>query len=145
MNEQSASNIDIFNQAVGILFGKLYEKFPERINLDLNELAFELFDGDQIGEALYMETHVLLSETIRWLDQAGYIWTGLINKWEANEVVLSPKGLEVLKVVQDSSQQKSIGESLSIVLKSGAKEAAKTAIQGLVSIALTEGYKIFRQ
>lgn len=142
MKETSISNIETFNRSVGLLFGKLYETFPKRVQLGFNDLAIEMFDDDDNGNEVYFEKLAIFSETVSWLEQAGYIWADKIDNYDAYGIVLSPKGLEVMKVVPGTLSGKSIGEELSKIVKSGAKETAKTVVSGLVSFALTEGFKL---
>lgn len=141
MENASSSNVEIFNECVGLLFGKLYMAFPKRITVSYNDLTFEMSEENE-DRAVYFEKHSMFSETMHWLEKAGYIWTDKVDEWEASNVVLTPKGLEVLKSIPVSISNKSIGDELLNAIKSGAKETAKSLISSVVSIALTEGYKM---
>lgn len=135
--------IDVFNTNVGIILTKLYEKFPLRINLSYNDLAIELFeDSDEDGGDF--DKVDVFGATVAWLEQAEYIWASKVDNDEAFGVVLSPKGLELLKAKPDSLSGQSIGDQLLSIMKSGAKEAAKSAIKDLITLALTQGFQLLK-
>ena len=136
--ENSDNNIEIFNESVAIIFEELYRNFPIPISLNYNDLAIKLFKVE--GE---IEDHtqniVVLESTVKWLKNSGYIWFGMIGDAKVDGAVLSPKGLEVLKVVPDSLSEKiSIGDRLLGFAKNSTREVRVS----LIKIALTEGYKI---
>ncbi|MCP3176521.1 hypothetical protein MJO47_05345 [Desulfuromonas sp. KJ2020] len=141
MNSNNLANIEIFNRSVGILFGKLLETFPKRTEIIFNDLAIEMFDDDDNTET-YFDKHELFAETTVWLERSGYIWASKIESYEAYGVVLTPMGLETMKHTPEALTGKSIGEEISSAIKSGVKETAKSALATIVSIALTEGYKV---
>ena len=141
MKNNNLVNLEIFNRSVGILFGKLLETFPKRTEIIFNDLAIEIFDDDDDTET-YFDKHELFAETTAWLERAGYIWASKIENYEAYDVVLTPMGLETMKHAPEALTGKSIGEEISSVIKSSVKETAKSALTTIVSIALTEGYKV---
>jgi len=57
-----------------------------------------LFDDTESEDEIWQKFN-LLESTVRWLEQAGYLWTSGISGSTANEAVLTPKALEVLKAV----------------------------------------------
>lgn len=134
------SNIEIFNRCVASALNVLYEKFPVPTDLVFNDLTIELWDDHIDDEVSYFEKHEIYSQTVNWLEKAGFIWLSNIETHVAYSVVLSPKGLELLKV--PSSLEKpceSLGDQIREALDKGAKDAAA----GLVSKALTTSITMF--
>ena len=132
------TNIETFNESVAIIFGELYKSFPIPIGLSYNDLAITLFKDDD--EAIDHEQNLdVVENTILWLKNSGYIWYDTTSEMQVYGAVLSPKGLEVLKVVPTSlTEDSSIGESLISFTKEGTKETRAS----LIALALTEGYKL---
>ena len=110
------NNVDKFNYLVGELFAKLYQAFPQRIDvayMELNENEDLSFANDESFEYC----------AVAWLEQARYIWIYQKDNMGV-KAVLSPKGLEVLKASPESlSNESSIGEGLVNVFKEGAKDS----------------------
>lgn len=131
------SNIDTFNKCVAIIFIELYNEFPVRIDdMRFNDLAIRLFDEND--EAVVHESNLdVFFSTVRWLHQAGYIWLSNMNDLHAFDVTLSPKGLELLKLVPDSlDDKKTVGQ----LLLDTAKHSGKSSLSSIIHIALTAGY-----
>lgn len=127
-------NIELFNRCVASVFSELYGKFPLPIDLHYNDLAIELWDDEIEEEGAYFDKYEIYAQSVSWLEKAGYIW---LNKWDHHEAygaVLSPKGLEALKVPESIKKpSKTLGAQIGQALEQGAMSSAS----GLVSQALT--------
>jgi hypothetical protein len=137
------THIDLFDKSVTVVLATLYKEFPIPTQLSFNELAFDLWE-DEDDDQKHFKRHSVIANTIKWLERSGYLWAEKIDEYDAYEVVLSPSGLELLKMPSslkesDKSLTKSVGESLLETMKSGTKDAAKD----LIKKALTEGFKLF--
>lgn len=137
----TTNNPELFDKCVTIIFATLYQKFPLQIELDFNDLAIELWeDGD--NDEKYFNIHEIFANTVSWLVKSGYIWAEKVDAYNSYGTVLSPAGLELLKMPSSLSKntqksQKTIGEDLIETMKSGAKDVAKD----LIKKGLTEGFK----
>ena len=109
-----------------------------RIQLVYNDEAIKLFKDDD--EAVAHEINLdVFESTTRWLCDSGYIWIDTQGESSAHGVVLSPKGLEVLKLVPESLKDNvTIGDKLLSIVKGGSIEARAS----LIGLALTEGSKL---
>ncbi|TAN64765.1 MAG: hypothetical protein EPN20_08015 [Magnetospirillum sp.] len=132
-----SDNIDLLRYAAET-FRRLYEAFPCRIGLDAHVISGVAESEDDF---LNMPRGVdICRECIWWLEQAGFIWFSDKVQAGAIQAVLTPKGLEVLKLVPSSLEaQTSVGDTLVSLAKGGSVEAGK----GLISLALTEAFKLF--
>ena len=134
----SDSNIRIFNESAALIFSELYKNFPVPISLNYITLSNTL---DNIEDTI--DRHKILDvliNTVAWLKNSGYIWLDSESEVEVYGVVLSPKGLEVLKILPQASagDKLTIGERL-IQLKDNCSNEEKEA---LIQTALTEGCKL---
>ena len=132
-------NIEKFNFLVGILFARLYETFPlqEKIHfMELNEKYNFSFANDCSFEYCAVE----------WLEKSGYIW--IYDKQNTSVVAnLTPKGLELLKLVPDSiisneDESKNSGDILKSMLKDGATEVVKANVLKLSNYLISEGSRL---
>lgn len=133
-----SANIEVFNESVALVFGELYKSFPVPVGLSYNDLAITLFkdDGDVVE---YEKVLDVFESTVLWLKDAGYIWFDTTSEMQVFGAVLSPKGLEILKVVPTSlTEGSTIGDSLINFANEGSKEIRAS----LITLALTEGYKL---
>jgi hypothetical protein len=133
-----ATRLELFDQSAAAIFAELYENFPIPINLKPTTIAAEVFTEDDTGEDID-EKWAVIEATLAWLKQSGFIWVERYSPLEAEGVVLSPKGLEVMKI-PSSLEKKSqpLGKALVEAVKKGAKDAAASA----VGAALTAGVKL---
>lgn len=127
------TNIDRFNDLTAKLFSMLYGAFPQRLDIDFIEWL-----GTAYGEAANADVD-FCHATLKWLEGAGYVAVGAFDAMGATKIVLTARGLEVLKAIPASLKTKeSFGEAIINTLKAG---AAGTARQ-LVAHALTEGARM---
>ena len=123
------NNIDIFDELVAEVFAKLYAAFPIPCRLCLEEIT----TIDQENKDFWIPT-------IKWLSESGYINCGSPKfSGDIPGVVLTHKGLELMKIPSSLKNDDSIGDSLLKAVKSGGSEAAKS----LIKIGMTEGFKLF--
>ena len=136
----ASSNIELFDDFAGKIFGRLYENFPMPINLNHEEfLAPTFLEGGDVDPD-HMYKLKFFYATARWLASAGYTICSDKESDCSNRVVLSAKGLEVLKATPRSlTIGPSIGEQLAEATKGGGKEL----MRGLVSEALGIGARLF--
>ena len=126
------SNMERFDQLTGAVFARLYEAFPEPIELDafpfLQDIAPDGQDFETQQEQAFNAPE-FFSYTLRWLAETGYLthakqYLGKPSTFE--ECVLTAKGLEALKATPKSiASGKSIGQSLQDAAKNGALESIK--------------------
>ncbi|MEC5386730.1 hypothetical protein VVD49_13430 [Uliginosibacterium sp. H3] len=130
------SNIDQFDDVTAKTFAYLYESFPvpafllvERFGVMIDVEAYPL--GDSVKEADFWVA------CWDWLIAAGYMYAGdRIRPVGFSDVVLTAKGLEVLKAVPSSlSNGQTVGDQIVAGLKSGALDAVKDGVK----LALSRG------
>lgn len=138
-------NIEIFNLAVAEIFGKCYEEFPRRIDIDCLEIAVSIVECLEEKEILERDDIVqkeseVVAESVEWLLQAGYLWcqTGT-DDLSYHNVTLSPMALQVLDGVPDGLVQR---ETLGQRLSRGVGELGKQASFEAVKIGLSIGAKL---
>jgi hypothetical protein len=131
-------NIDIFDRCVGIFFAKLYENFPTRIDIRFADVPENLFDETDCRGQVERKVECY-EHAVKWLCDAGYAWAHHVDDRGAEGIVLSSKGLEVLRAKPRSLRSgKPIGELIVKAVKGGAKDA----LQEAVGFALIKGVEI---
>ncbi|WP_085703913.1 hypothetical protein [Pseudomonas sp. B15(2017)] len=125
------TNIDLFDQITGLIFSKLYQKFP--VAIDISSMDFiESFPDhiDRPGE--------FFADTVEWLIESGYVVarTKSSYAYTFEDCTLTAKTLEVLKAIPKSVG----GESLGGQIASAAKDGATAKLKELVGEALSKGY-----
>ncbi|WP_318476120.1 hypothetical protein [Photobacterium leiognathi] len=132
-------NIDYFNQISAKIFDILQSEFPLRVRID--EVAFfgyEPIEFDPLeGRSLTGEQEYefkMLSETIIWLSESGYIrCRDHIN--EKSDVVLTEKGLELLKLKPDTLNGNTVGDTIFSLMKKGSESAAGAVLSTALTLA----------
>lgn len=137
-----SQNIDEFNQAVGLVFAKLYEVFPEPIMLKVEDL-----DLSETDKNVPVEDHLnrwrLYGYTMMFLREEGYV--RFKDPTLALDVfplaVLTRKGLEALNRTPESisGPKKTIGDTFRDMGKEILKDGAKEALRALVGVILGAG------
>ena len=137
------SNIERFDEITGDVFAKLYLNFPVPCLLRAADYVTNPTEyNEHIGGDVPSREAEFFFSSIRWLEDAGYIVTKAENESYVADVVLTSKGLEVLRAMPSSLQGKaSIGERLGDTAAKGGKEIARM----LVSEALALGTRIVSQ
>ena len=132
------TNIEIFDRCVASVLCELYVNFPVPKHLVFNDLSVDLWDDSDDDES-YTNKHNIYAHTVSWLEKSGYIWLINPDEYEAHEVVLTPKGLELLKM---PSSMEVPGESFGDQIREALGKGAKNAAANLISKALTVGVTI---
>ncbi|WP_336855087.1 hypothetical protein [Pseudescherichia vulneris] len=133
----SQTNIDRFDEIAGRVFADLYSTFPQPTTLKLEHYVRE---GDPqpdfIDDWVKKEAHCdFVADTVSWLKEAGFITAG---KRTANCVpyaILTPKGLECLKLTPDSLYP-SAGKQLSEAAKNGSIVLLKNITNQVLSVGV---------
>ena len=130
-----AENIDRFNKIASEAFAMLYSYFP--VGCDFGPHDFDV-PKDQYG-GVTMEDASFVKSTIEWLVDEGFLRThGASMSGDFYGVVLSGKGLAVLKLIPDAlTNPAPLGEQIQAAVKSGSIAVAKA----LLSTALDAGIK----
>lgn len=135
------SNINQFDEYVGRVFGMLYESFPIPTDLNVGDVLGvpDLYSGSGIPPEMDIEANIATHSVI-WLADTGYIKMTGSGGNEFFDLILTEKGLEVLKATPASLTHQSLplGKQIAAAVKSGAKETLRT----LVNQALSAGVKI---
>jgi hypothetical protein len=152
------NNIDKFNYYVGVIFAKLYSSFPCRSRIEYLEIIGanecpETTDNEGRRTGIYNRDGELedlssefdfLHETLKWLHETGYL-IGMVGHSEGGRyatVTLSPKGLEILKIVPNSISSESNGKSIADSLSEALEDSAKDKISEIAGKALSYLFKI---
>lgn len=129
--DSSLKNIDLFNASAALIFGELYRNIPVPITLNYQNLSSRLFPDDK--PASREKNIEVFINTVTWLRKSGYIWLDAEGELDVYGALLSPKGLEVLSIIPDSSDKgETIGDQLSSPEANNSREhramLVKTAI-----------------
>lgn len=138
-------NIDIFDIFTGYVLGELYESFPICIEINLQDFIKKT-DGIDNTE----KNQLILSETLFWLQDNNFLdfpipnekplkrFDGALAYPQFSCVVLTAKGLEVLKKVPKSlnDKEKGMGEHLMEAAKTGTKHAISELVGSVLSTAI---------
>ncbi len=131
-------NIEAFDRCTASIFASLYSEFPVPINIEFSNVPLEIFDEEESEEEVF-DKFFIYEHTVNWLVGAGYVNASVVNNQTAFGLVLSAKGLEVLKLPASlEAQSPSFGEKIVESVKSGAIEAAKNGAK----LAITKGLMI---
>ena len=130
----SLKNIDLFNASAALIFAELYSNIPVPITLNYQNLSSRLFLNDEtISQEKNIEVFI---NTVTWLRKSGYIWLDAEGELDVYGALLSPKGLEVLTIIpQSSNNGETIGDQLSSSETNNTHEDRAT----LVKIAISAG------
>ncbi|HJW54312.1 MAG TPA: hypothetical protein VJ577_03490 [Burkholderiaceae bacterium] len=128
-------NINLFNYRVAVLFGALYQAFPNPIHI-----------GPRFNDIFHSSTSTPDATTdearavILWLSEKGYVRTNGFAASTAQAVVLTQRGLAVLNAtpaVFDAETEEPLGERIKSAVATGAKTLAVKAVE----LALDAGIK----
>lgn len=140
-------NIDTFDILTGYILGELYESFPicKEINLELFLINNESIDNTE-------KNQLILSETLFWLRDNDFLTfpipeekplrrhTGAMAYPQFSCIVLTAKGLAVLKKVPKSvdrkDKDKGLGEHIIDVVKMGTKEQLSNLVGSVLATAI---------
>lgn len=126
-------NIELFDYYAGIIFSELIDEFP----LPKDIKAADIVKNDiHIDEA---NKHVaIVYYTCLWLKENGFV--NLDNSFSSQKmvsnVILTAKGLEILKQTPQSIDGKSLGDNLKAAVQTGKDEFIKQAVNKIFSLSL---------
>ncbi len=137
-------NIDIFEAYSALLLAHLYEHFPLRVNVNAYELAMKidetLWDESKtpLEHAPFIQKYNqhkspvgLAKPTIQWLKLAGLIDYESENDSEFSKMVLTPKGLESIKV--DPDVENKLLKAANSMLIEASKQTAQNELKEVFS------------
>lgn len=135
--DSSLKNIDLFNASAALIFAELYSNIPVPITLNYQNLSSRVFSNKKtISQEKNIEVFI---NTVTWLRKSGYIWLDAESELDVYGALLSPKGLEVLTIIPESSNNgETIGDELSSPETNNKDEYRAT----LVKIAITAGSQL---
>lgn len=158
------SNQEKFNYYVGVIFAALLDEFPRRTQLNLATLAgAEKCEETYIGgryTARYIRNGEVedvkdemdfIYETAYWLFETGYLIgsVAMTKLGRSVFVTLSPKALEVLKIIPASIDStpavKSIGQEISDAVKASAKKQVGELASQALTYAIKFGWNVVTQ
>ncbi|WP_305461524.1 hypothetical protein [Photobacterium leiognathi] len=134
-----SNNIDNFNEIAAKLFSLLLDQFPIRIQIDevsffeYEPITFDPIDGRILTNKQEHEFK-MLSETIIWLSESGFIRCNGFPDEKLN-VVLTEKGLELLKLKPDVLNSNTVGDTIISLIKSGSKSASGAVLSAALTFA----------
>lgn len=131
-----AKNIELFNLSAAGILAKLYEAFPNPIDLQPNLLEAEIAPVGFTEEQHFDFAHTI-AHSGEWLAKEGFF--SFRADYRTTEgpafpyAVLTAKGLAILGATPDAlSGKKTIGQAISDGLKEGKKEIVSGLIRELV-------------
>lgn len=132
------SNIERFDELTGEILATLYRSFPVPKNLLPAEFVNNPTEYNEAVQAdVPSEETRFFIATAEWLRVAGYLWAdpqdghGHI----VRNCVLTPKGLEVLKVKPSNlDDADTLGEQLVTATQQGGKDAARKAVGDVLNL-----------
>ncbi|RMG76268.1 MAG: hypothetical protein D6707_12490 [Bacteroidetes bacterium] len=132
------SNIELFNGITGKVFALLYQNFPRKTEINPASFLEDFIDEEDYDGAFDFDE--IVAATLTWLDKAGYIWLNEPECYGASySATLSHKGLETLKLIPDSIEQKiTIGDKIIEFSKGKFSEG----MNQIVTMAISEGIKL---
>lgn len=127
-------NIEMFDIYTAKVLAKLYKNFPLKIDIDVCDMLGLIIDQENMQVPKECD---ILNDTIAWLQESGFIYFEGSHVYGFSRVVLSAKGLEVLKSTPSSiTPRDGIGESLKDVLTQGKKESIRQVVGTILSQAV---------
>lgn len=133
-------NIELFDEYTTLVMAQLYEGFPVKMTIDARNLCGHN-DIDEYGAVVDAsgrpsKAFDVALATVEWLGDNGYV--RYKERWALGwtNVVLTEKGLAMLKALPNSlASKETFGDRLLRLVKEGsiglAKEAAKAAFEAL--------------
>lgn len=142
----ATKNIEIFNRIVVLLFSRLYENFPEPIDVDSSAIGLESMPEDEQDDQELWNSMTLGAESITWLEQEGFI-TFQSRTLDSNfgGVRFTSKGLTLMEMpsVLENPQSESIGEMAKGVIAGTVQETATDLMKRLLWTAVNYAPQMF--
>jgi hypothetical protein len=136
------NNIDLFNITAICLFDKLYDAFPNPIDIETRELGIRASpNGAEVSEAVRFALYA--ENAVSWLVEEGFV------RFEPprfattfRKVRLTLKGLTVLGYLPSAVQRNETPETLITKIKRSLSAGAEKAGTEVVKSLLTEVFKL---
>lgn len=133
------SNIELFNELTGRVFGELYLSFPIPMYLMAEDFVEAVTPEDQFQTDVTTDEAEFFIATARWLVNAGYLIGNVVPNNRVENAILTAKGLEVLNAAPKGlTYAPSFGEQLAKATKEGGNKSMK----GLVTEVLSLGARL---
>ena len=139
---KSLTNIDRFNITALTLFDRLYDAFPNPIDIETHELGIRAApDEASVVESVKFAVHA--SNAVAWLAEEGFIrFEPPLSGTTFRQVRLTLKGLTVLgylpTAVSERGKPQTVISRIKKVLSGGAEKAGTEAVK----VLLTEVFKL---
>lgn len=130
-------NLQRFNTFAARLFSLLYEEFPNPCDIGPDhffDCAVEV-EGSMVWSEHNDKT---VLSTVRWLHDEGYIRVANYSNDNCQGVILTQKGLSVLKAVPDALHS---SETMGEKIKSALAEGSKNMVTKVIEQVLDTGIK----
>jgi len=132
--DNSIHNIDIFNASAALIFGELYKNVPVPTTLNYQKLSLKILEENNAASpSTVLEVFI---NTVTWLKKSGFVWLDSEGELDVYGALLSPKGLEVLSIIPESSI---VGEAIGITLSNSEMVLTNEEKAALVKIAISAG------
>lgn len=137
------SNQEFFDLIAGDIFARLYQCFPEPVDLSSDGIFPSLGGQEEIDDNPARMT-VLYGHAVQWLADEGYLRFGQSAHQDDDDsesffdVVLTSKGLEALRKIPGSltGPGETLGDKIEATAKDIGSTAAKDLMKQLIPIAL---------
>ena len=143
----TATNIERFNVLVGAIFAKLYENFPEPIELNVLDFLEQMATDEPTGTDHQLATtkdNRFFVSTVLWLSNHDYLDSGSpLSNGAVMNCCLTARTLELLKAMPPNLESKapSLGDQLISATKEGTTNKMKELASDFLSRAVVFGTK----
>ncbi len=136
-------NLKGFDYAAAFVFTRLFEKFPQPIELRGLRMVIEAVVDEKIPKELKNHVAPVLSHTVRWLRDEGFIrYESEGANGNFRNVTLTMRGLTVLGYVPVTLKGSPIKEPLIEKFRKGLRSTATTAGQEIIKQAIGQSLKL---
>jgi hypothetical protein len=120
-------NMDAFNKYAAIIFDRLYQSFPNQIDLMANEI-----------EEFYPEKRDVIFSTVKFLKREDFIIFSQQVYGGFTGMVLTSKGLSILNETPEALDKNgTIGSQIRKAVKSGSKQIISDIITQIINSGLS--------
>jgi hypothetical protein len=128
-------NMELFNVVTLRIFDRLYEAFPQPIDITPGSIAIEITADEADSDA--MKAVLVADNTLSWLATEGFLRYERPYTGKFPQVVLTLKGLTILGLVPRSIQPSETPETMikkiKRVLYTGAERTSADAVKSVVT------------
>jgi hypothetical protein len=135
-----SKNMDAFDQLTGTIFGRLFEAFPNSVELNSSGMLEKFVEPEDFDGVWDFDD--VFRHTVEWLERYDYIWIKrdlcTMGSSSSYELTLTERSLEVLKQTPDSlAGYDSLGKRFVAFSKAKASDTVGTLISLAVTSAIT--------